>query len=622
MALVDVPPQLRERFHLGNGSRSAKSNGSSWGTPRFALGACNAMPAISSGRKWPGLEVAKPTRPPGRKPPRIYFLACMTKALLSTLLVVSLIIGYSGPLSLGLYGVILIIDFLVQFTCATLNRILVDRIAQRARQTPENGGSLPGDISIAVVGFRENDEAWRKCLESLQRQTLSPRAIIAVVDGNETPDLDMARGFIEVFQGKNVSVIHLPLLLSTVYKETYGYALDMAGESKPSGFAKFFLWLRNATTDGQMAAHIYAKEEVMAYVAQWVEEYSITDFDAVCFSQPHGHKRTAMFTAFAMALYAYRSKDAVFTTDSDTILEENALEEMWILLNSSGDIGGVTADVKIWNRHESFLALMCGVRYWFAFNVERACQSLWGCVSCLSGPMALYRTYDLDVILGPWSLQTFCGKETTFGDDRHLTNRLLGLGLKTKYTHRTFCQSESPTQYVRWIKQQTRWSKSFFREAFWFPKAFAYHRLWLAVETTKQSLYPFILISTILRFLYFPSKAKGIWQPIVWLVTMFAVAFIKSLFAVAVTWDFTMLLFSFYGIIYFFGLLPSKIYAIPMVTQTTWGTSARSSGEMAVSLSDSFLAKSFHVGHLVIWLRPLEKSCTSMISLSRAELTW
>lgn len=226
-----------------------------------------------------------------------------------------------------------------------------------------------------------------------------------------------------------------------------------------------------------------------------------------------------------------------------------------MLLESSPNIGGVTADVKIWNRNESFLALMCGVRYWFAFNVERACQSLWGCVTCLSGPMGLYRTYDLDRILGPWSLQTFGGKETTFGDDRHLTNQLLALGLDTKYTHRTFCQSESPTQYVRWIKQQTRWSKSFFREAFWFPKAFAYHRLWLSVETTKQSLYPFILISTILHFLYFPNE--GIWQPVIWLATMIGVAFIKSLFAFALTFDFSMLLFSFYGIFYFFGLLPS-----------------------------------------------------------------
>ena len=84
--------------------------------------------------------------------------------------------------------------------------------------------------------------------------------------------------------------------------------------------------------------------------------------------------------------------------------ESNALNEMYALLASSPDLGGITADVKIWNRNESFLALMCDVRHWFAFNVERACQSFWGCVTCISGPMGLYRTYDLDRILSPWSL--------------------------------------------------------------------------------------------------------------------------------------------------------------------------------------------------------------------------
>jgi hyaluronan synthase len=240
--------------------------------------------------------------------------------------------------------------------------------------------------------------------------------------------------------------------------------------------------------------------------------------------------------------------------------ESNALDEMYTLLASSPDLGGVTADVKIWNRNESFLALMCDIRYWFAFNVERACQSFWGCVTCISGPMGLYRAYDLDRILGPWSLQFFAGKETTFGDDRHLTNRLLSLGLKTRYTHRTFCQSESPTHFVRWVKQQTRWSKSFFREAFWFPTAFARHSFWLTVETTKQALYPFILIATVLHFLYYPTS---ILRPISWLATMFGVAFIKSLFAVVVEGTPRMLLFSFYGLFYFFGLLPSvRFYTI------------------------------------------------------------
>lgn len=76
--------------------------------------------------------------------------------------------------------------------------------------------------------------------------------------------------------------------------------------------------------------------------------------------------QTAMFTAFTLAMLVYKAKDAVFTTDSDTILDPAALRQMSYVLGSDPDLGGVTGDVKIWNKNESWLALMCALRYWFA----------------------------------------------------------------------------------------------------------------------------------------------------------------------------------------------------------------------------------------------------------------
>jgi hyaluronan synthase len=337
---------------------------------------------------------------------------------------------------------------------------------------------------------------------------------------------------------------------------------------------------------------------VVDQVLEWNDRWNISSLDAVCFSQPHGHKRTAMFTAFAMSLYAFRTRDAVFTADSDTLIQDNGLDEMLTLLRSSPQIGGVTADVKIWNRADSLLARLCSARYWFAFNIERACQSLWRCVACLSGPMSMYRACDLETILGPWNLQTFGGKVTTFGDDRHLTNQLLAHGLRTRYTHRTWCDSESPTTFVRWVAQQTRWSKSFFRETFWFPASFAYQAPWMLLETTIQTLYPFIMLINVFHFLFDTSGSSN-WRPLIWIVTMFGIALFKSLLAVLISRDLWLLLFSFYGFIYFFGLLPSKIWALFTMNQTGWGTSARSSSERR--RGQSFLQRSFHIGHLVIW---------------------
>lgn len=75
-----------------------------------------------------------------------------------------------------------------------------------------------------------------------------------------------------------------------------------------------------------------------------------------------------MFTAFTLAMLVYKAKDAVFTTDSDTILDPAALRQMSYVLGSDPDLGGVTGDVKIWNKKESWLALMCALRYWFAVS--------------------------------------------------------------------------------------------------------------------------------------------------------------------------------------------------------------------------------------------------------------
>jgi hyaluronan synthase len=578
-----------------------------------------SLDASSVRTEKPSFDSAAVFDSPQRKPLKINPIKATFNILIAFGLIGALIAGYViglrlfdlGLTSIGLYGMILISEYLVQLFCAIFNRFDIDRIArnlakknaqavsdcERGEKDKSSSDVLnPGaEVSIAVVGYREDEQAWRHCLRSLQTQTLRPKCVIGVVDGNDEPDLDMAEAFASEFKSYNAPLIHLPILLSELHQKTY---FDNIPVDSRSFLIKFWHYLAGRYRPGHEQALSLARQAVVQKVLEWDLEWSISSLDAVCFSQPHGHKRTAMFTAFAMSMYALRTRDAIFTTDSDTLVRENGLDEMLTLLRSAPEIGGVTADVKIWNRRESLLARMCSARYWFAFNIERACQSLWRCVGCLSGPMSMYRTSDLETILGPWNLQRFGGKATTFGDDRHLTNQLLAHGLKTRYTHRTWCDSESPTAFVRWVAQQTRWSKSFFREAFWFPASFAYQSPWMLVETTIQTLYPFILIATVAHFLFDTSDSNN-WRPVIWLATMFGVALFKSVLAVFISWDLWLLLFSLYGFIYFFGLLPSKVWALFTMNQTGWGTSARSSSER--KRGQSFLQRSFQVIHLVIW---------------------
>jgi hyaluronan synthase len=234
----------------------------------------------------------------------------------------SLLVGYAlsfkvveiGPLSLGLYGIILVVDFLVQFGCAMMNRRAVDRIARRAglanagEKETETGMAnekafVPryerrADIGIAVVGYREDDDAWRKCLRSLQRQTLPPRAVIAVVDGDDAPDVVMADAFKDEFRREaegGTKMVHVDVLLSDVYRDTYREALMLAGGGEGGAgegrVRKVWRWLRNQRTFEEVEAHRVARDRVVKEVAAWDALYAFSGASAVCFTQPHGHKR-------------------------------------------------------------------------------------------------------------------------------------------------------------------------------------------------------------------------------------------------------------------------------------------------------------------------------------------
>lgn len=73
--------------------------------------------------------------------------------------------------------------------------------------------------------------------------------------------------------------------------------------------------------------------------------------------------------------------------DSDTKLDPLATIELCKVLESDSTYGAVGGDVMILNLKDSYISFMSSLRYWMAFNIERACQSFFNCVSCISGPL-------------------------------------------------------------------------------------------------------------------------------------------------------------------------------------------------------------------------------------------
>merc|ERR1711912_221416 len=138
--------------------------------------------------------------------------------------------------------------------------------------------------------------------------------------------------------------------------------------------------------------------------------------------------------------------------------------------------------------------------------------------------------------------QKFLGSVCTFGDDRHLTNRMLQFGYATKYTPHAVCHTETPSQYLRWLNQQIRWSKSYFREwlfnALWWHK----HHPWMTYESIVAGFFPYFVTGTVIY---------AFWSGDLWKIIFFM---------------------SMYGVFYMTSLLPGKYFAMATINKKSWGT--------------------------------------------------
>lgn len=189
-----------------------------------------------------------------------------------------------------------------------------------------------------------------------------------------------------------------------------------------------------------------------------------------CFSKNKG-KREVMYRVY---LEMKRDKmDYYVTVDSDTIIDKNGIKNLLSTIEQNPTYASVTGHVLLKSVQEkSLLQKLIAIRYLSAFNIERASQSNYGAVQCNSGPFTIYRMEILGLIIKKFRYQTFLGKKATFGDDRHLTNRILELGYRTIYQPIALAYTDSPDKLMEYWRQQLRWSKSFVRESFWQLKSF------------------------------------------------------------------------------------------------------------------------------------------------------
>src|SRR5437763_6302443 len=160
-----------------------------------------------------------------------------------------------------------------------------------------------------------------------------------------------------------------------------------------------------------------------------------------------------------------RATDAeiVAFVDSDSVLEPDALAKLVQAFADPGT-GAVCGHADVFNVQATWLTKMQAVRYYVAFRVCKAAESIFGAVTCCSGCFSAYRREPILPRLEWWEAQRFLGRPSTFGDDLSLTNCVLR-DWRVVYHAEAVAHTIVPDTFRQFMKQQTRWKRSWTRES-------------------------------------------------------------------------------------------------------------------------------------------------------------
>jgi hyaluronan synthase len=179
---------------------------------------------------------------------------------------------------------------------------------------------------------------------------------------------------------------------------------------------------------------------------------------AIRFPENRG-KKQALYAGFQAA-----RGDVLVTVDSDSVIEPEALRHLVAPLQEDDSIGAVAGNVKVYNRHQSFMGKMQGVRF-VNLDFLRASQSLYKTVICTPGSLSAYRRAALMPVLKAWLQQTFLGAPCHHSEDRALTNFILKRGYYTYYQRSAVVYTLVPETYPGVCRMYLRWERGNVRES-------------------------------------------------------------------------------------------------------------------------------------------------------------
>ncbi|MEK6948116.1 MAG: glycosyltransferase [Nanoarchaeota archaeon] len=197
----------------------------------------------------------------------------------------------------------------------------------------------------------------------------------------------------------------------------------------------------------------------------------------------------------ALAQGMLKAKGEIFAfSDSDSVWAPDALEKVIDVFSIDPLIGAVSGHCRVLNAEKNIWTKVQDSWYEGQYSIRKAFESVYGAVTCVSGPLAVFRREAIFNYIPAWEHDKFLGQEFRFATDRTLTGFVLGsiaIGskLKKKYAGSPFlsvdypakdwkivyCKSAKawtavPETFKKMCLQQIRWKKSFIRNIFFTGK--------------------------------------------------------------------------------------------------------------------------------------------------------
>lgn len=256
--------------------------------------------------------------------------------------------------------------------------------------------------------------------------------------------------------------------------------------------------------------------------------------------------------------------------DSDSFVKPDAVKHSIDHFLYDPKIGALSGNSLVHNHDTNTLTKMQSVRYGISYDIFKACESVFGTVSCCPGCFSVYRKEAIMKVLDKWRNQTFLGTRSTFGDDRSLTNFVLR-SWKVIYCRKAMASTIAPETYKVFFKQQLRWKKSWLREG---TNAGSF--MWKKNIIAALSFYINLLIPIagpiiVLRVFFYDFLIKGD-TPFFFIAGILAMSFIFGVYYYFIFENKHWWRVLQFTLLYTFVLIWQMPYAVIKLKDTRWGT--------------------------------------------------